>query len=167
MCIRDRLNRDLDGVKEFSRKWLESGAISTGILNWNYNQLMSLEKDAILLTQGDNDTYPSWMLQYAHSVRPDVKVININLLRQKKYCDAILQENGIGSFPNSIDENITWKVDFTPLANHIFNESKRRPVYMNVAIPKSIRDNFSDKLYTVGLASVSYTHLTLPTICSV
>ena len=53
----------------FNKLWLESGEISSGILNWNYNALIGLEKNAILMTYGDNDTYPSWMLQQLKGIR--------------------------------------------------------------------------------------------------
>ncbi|MBK8557140.1 MAG: hypothetical protein IPL65_15825 [Lewinellaceae bacterium] len=52
-------------AKAFCRKWFDSGDYSPGLLKWNYNMLMSVEQNGILLTWGDNDTYPVWLLQYA------------------------------------------------------------------------------------------------------
>ncbi|WP_118972319.1 glycosyltransferase family 117 protein [Taibaiella koreensis] len=45
-----------------------------------YNMLMSCDKNAILITYGDNDTYPLWYLQEIEGVRTDVRIINYNLL---------------------------------------------------------------------------------------
>lgn len=45
-----------------------------------YNMLMSCDKNAILITYGDNDTYPLWYLQEIEGVRPDIRIINYNLL---------------------------------------------------------------------------------------
>ncbi len=67
------------------RKLLESGAISDEILDYSYNMLASLEKDAILITNGDNDTYPGWILTRIIEYRPDVKIVNRSLLNTDWY----------------------------------------------------------------------------------
>ena len=40
-------------------EWYASGDYSTGILNWNYNALMSVDDNAVLFTHTDSDTYPA------------------------------------------------------------------------------------------------------------
>lgn len=54
--------------------------LPAGVMEYNHNQLQSVAADGILLTNGDTDTYPTWLLQSAYGIRPDVEVICLPLL---------------------------------------------------------------------------------------
>jgi len=68
---------------------MESGIFTPAVIAYNKWMLQHLPPDAILLTNGDMDTYPAVALQEVEKYRDDVAVVNYSLLNTPWYAKYI------------------------------------------------------------------------------
>lgn len=90
--------------------------------DYAYNILQSCEKNAIVFTNGDNDTFPVWYLQDVAGIRQDVRVVNLSLGQTNWYVEQLKnrEPHGAAKIPLSftdesllVDENDPKALSYT------------------------------------------------------
>ncbi|MBC8401929.1 MAG: hypothetical protein H8E14_10615 [Candidatus Marinimicrobia bacterium] len=150
LLVTHELNQDQKRATVIAKKYDQSGHASPSLLDWNYNMLAPLAEDAILFVNGDNDSYPKWILQYARGMRPDVVVIEVGMLYIDDFRTKVLKRIGLPSFPG--EETYPDFTDFIrAFFRHAIQHSKR-PLYFATTLYQKYTSKISNDLYNEGLA---------------
>jgi tetratricopeptide (TPR) repeat protein len=135
------------------------------LLEFNKNMLTSTPQNGILITNGDNDTYPAWYLQ-ERGVRTDVLIVNRNLFNLKEYV-RFLQRQGL---PLKISEEELDKIqhykddtgEFFTISDQLIKmllRQNERPVVFATTVYEPQRYGvplrLSGKVYEIGEESVN------------
>ncbi|MEM9837351.1 MAG: SUMF1/EgtB/PvdO family nonheme iron enzyme [Bacteroidota bacterium] len=144
MAIYHEVQGNYPARDEFLRLIAERTPFPKGSMEWNYNQLMSVTDDAILLTYGDNDTYPSMVLQSVYSVKPKVKLLNLNMLSSHAhYRQRVLEELGLPQV--QAKSGTASHLDLVKVLT-----KSNRPIYVGSG-NASLIEELADSLYLTGL----------------
>jgi tetratricopeptide (TPR) repeat protein len=114
--------------------------------DYGFNLLAGLEPDAIIFTNGDNDTYPLWYIQNVEGFRQDVTVANLQLLNTGWYIKQLRDRQPGAPIAMSDEEidrmrpmaladgSIAWVKDLS--IQHIIQQTHwKRPIYFAVSTP--------------------------------
>ncbi|RKZ06467.1 hypothetical protein DRQ05_04730, partial [bacterium] len=130
--------------------------------DYAYNMLAGLEPDAIIFTNGDNDTFPLWYIQCVEHFRTDVRVANLSLLNTSWYIRQLRDEEP--KVPITLndeeieqlrpirlkDGTIAWKRDLA--VQHIIQTTNwKRPIYFAVTVPLEVWKPYEDYLEMQGM----------------
>lgn len=138
-----------DQRREFSRRLFNSDRISSGLLNYSYNVLMSVEPSSILITEGESTTVPLFVLQDVFGIRKDVGILNLDLLGNEEYLNRKLSGLGLTA-PGSYQGEQFRQALCTLLPR----DNQGRKFYYALTVSKDNLSTMKESLYIVGLASM-------------
>lgn len=142
------LNRKLiDSAKWAFSEGKKRGGFIEPILDFNRQLLNSCDKNAILITYGDNITIPIWYLQTIENYRTDITVVDANLINTNWYPKYLKSERNLKmSFSDAVIDTIEykqWQSQQVTVINSIDTTQKfsweLRPTYMDIYILKGDR----------------------------
>ncbi len=133
--------------------------------DYAYNLLNSCDPNAILFTNGDNDTFPLWYMQEVEKIRQDVKIVNLSLLNFPSYIKQLDEHSpSLDMFKRSIsgkniDEylKIVESENYESLMDYGFkrwlqNDSR---VELSTDSGKNFTWQFNPGTYGVGLTNLT------------
>lgn len=139
--------------KEANQKWYLQNGYNANWMDFAWNLLQSVEPNGILITQGDNDSYPLWLMQDALGIRKDVLVLNIDFLLYDGFQEPVFKKLGLKPFrfqeinPDGYSEN--WR----NVVHYFLSEYKgNRNIQISFTVDAQYYQDFEDQLAVHGMS---------------
>lgn len=145
--------------RHFCKRLYDHNVLASGILNFNYNLLNSCALNSILIINGDNDTYPAWVLQEVEAIRPDTLVLNIHAI----YSDRVYLQAKLKTIGLSFDTNQLNDTEIPAFLEQLINLIIKHDSTIRIQISPTVYGDYYRKiienLYWTGLV---YTYSNVP-----
>ena len=141
-------------LAEVSKRALNANIYSNSSLMWNYNALQSLEKNGLIITNGDMDSMPKWVLQYGQGIRQDVLVANRWMLAYDDgYREEIFTKSNLAA-PEKDKNDFKIMEDYVDYLTREILVKTNRPVYMSTGTGMEFFRQYKleNYMYVVGNA---------------
>ncbi len=156
----------IDSAKLAFSEGKKRGGFNEPILEFNRQLLNSCDKNAVLITYGDNTTFPVWYLQTVENYRSDITAVDANLINTVWYPKYLKAEKNLKlSFSDAVIDTIEytqWKAQIVSAVNPGDTTQKfnweLRPTYLDEYILKGDRillDIIQQNFYTRPVYFVS------------
>lgn len=138
------LSDNASELKRWVKKINDARLFSWAELEYNRNTLNSVEQNGLLITNGNVDTTPLYMLQ-SEGFRKDVVIVCLDWLGSSRYLHLL--EAQLKVKPGVIRLN-----DAGATFAAVMNLGKSRAIYSALTVPRTLMGGYAEKLYCTGLA---------------
>lgn len=136
------VKNDDAALAERARDMKKRGGIAPGLYVYAEDMLLGVERDGVLLLNGEMDALPVWVLQHADGKRKDVLAVDRRLLAHQGYRSAIWRKAGAtGDAPS----------DTGPAFAERLAAATARPLHLATSLDRAWIEALRQKLHPVGL----------------
>lgn len=86
---------DEQRMKPLAKRYFDSGIYSETILRYNYNELAGMDKDGIIIANGDAAVIPKWLIQEGMGAHRDKTIVCLPFLVVKEYREWLFKKLNI------------------------------------------------------------------------